>query len=315
MGEAFDLFNAYYFVSHTGPVIVLKGRDRFGIRKTFFINNFSPYFYAPAEEVDSGHSYEDYKDAYEAIDGRSVSRIDVRLPGDVKTKRQNYNIVYEADIPYPQRFLIDKGIYCGFKKEDGEFVGAESLGIKPRMLSLDIEVEALEGVPDSKVAKEPIYVIGCYDTYEEDLVQFVPDGLDDDSQEKLLKEFFQYVKERDFDLIIGWNPFFDVDYLITKAEALHVRYDNSFGRVNRGDRWIDIAGMELFDLLPAYKKYFQQTKFDAYSLEFIYEKEFGNPLMQYDYNTTGFDQISLVCEANATHVMACIEIDEKHHLV
>lgn len=315
MDEVFDLFNAYYFVSRAEPVIVLNARDRFGKRKVHYINNFSPYFYAPTEEVNSSYSYENYKGAHKAIDGKLVSRIDVRLPGDVKIQRQQYSKTWESDIPYPQRFLIDSGIYCGFKKEDGKFVGTESLGVKPRMLSLDIEVRALEGVPDSKEAKEPVFVIGCYDTYEEDLIQFVPGGLDDESQAKLLREFFAYVKERDFDLIIGWNPFFDVDYLITKAENLHVRYDNSFGRVNRGERWIDIAGMELFDLLPAYKKYFQQTKFDSYSLEAIYEKEFGKPLMQYDYNKVGFDQISLVCEANATHVMACVEIDRKHHLV
>lgn len=308
MSETYDLFNAYYFVSHQKPTIVLKARNRFGQRKVFYINDFKPYFYAPAEEVKSGTQEV-------AIDGRLVSRIDVRLPGDVKTQRSRYSKAYEPDIPFPQRYLIDKGIYCGFKQEDGEFVGAESLGVKPRMLSLDIEVEAFGGVPDSKEAKVPIYVIGCYDTYKEDLIQFVAEGLDDESQVKMLKDFFKYVKERDFDLVIGWNPFFDVDFLISKAENLHVRYDNTFGRVNRGERWIDINGREVFDLMAAYKKYFQQTKFDSYSLEFIYKKDFGEPLLKYDYNTTGFDQIDLICRANREHVMAVVKLDEKHHLV
>ena len=310
MGEAYDLFTSYYFIAKKKPVLVLKSRNRFGERRTHYINDFKPYYYVSESEVlNSVCSYE------KAIDGTKVCKIITNLPGDVKLQRQQYSKTFESDIPFNQRYLIDNGIYCGYKKEGEDFVSTESLGVKPRMLSLDIEVQAIEGVPDSKEAKEPIFVIGCYDTYKEDLIQFVPDSLDDESQARILKEFFAYVKERDFDLIIGWNPLFDVNFIISKAENLYVRYDNTFGRVNRGERWIDIAGMELFDLLPAYKKYFQQTKFDSYSLEAVYKKEFDKELMQYDYNTTGFDQIDLICEANATHVMACIEIDEKHHLV
>jgi len=304
MSEVYNLFSSYYYVAHGKPVIVLKARDRFGRRKVFYVRNFVPYFYGVTADGN-----------FRMFDGESAKKIEVNLPGDVKWQRGLFAKTGEADVPFSQRYLIDAGITCGFKQEGDRFVPAEELDVKPRTLFIDIEVEAFEGVPDSKIAAEPVYTIGCWDSYKEDFVQFVAKGLDEASQRELLLEFFDYFKERDFDLISGWNVFFDVDYLISKAEAVHARYDNKLGRVNRGERWIDIAGCEVFDLLPAYKKFFQQTKFDSYALDFIYHKDFDKELLKYDYSTTGFDQIDWICECNKTHVMACAELDKRWNLI
>lgn len=305
MGEVYNLFSSYYYVTHGKPVIVLKARDRFGRRKVFYINDFIPYFYGVTTGESNFHMY----------NGEPVKKIEVKLPGDVKQQRDLFAKTGEADIPFSQRYLIDAGITCGFKQEGKGFVPAKELDVEPRTLFIDIEVQAFEGVPDSKLAKEPVYTIGCYDSYKQDFIQFVAEGLDDTSQKELLLEFFDYVKKRDFDLISGWNVFFDIDYLISKAEAVHARYENKIGRVNRGERWIDIAGREVLDLLSAYKKFFQQTKFDSYALDFIYHKDFDKELLEYDYSTTGFDQIDWICECNKTHVMACSEINEHWNLI
>ena len=305
MSETYNLFSSFYYVTHRKSVIVLKARDRFGRRKVFYVHGFVPYFYGVIAGENGFHMY----------DGKSAQKIEVKLPGDVKRQRDLFARTGEADVPFSQRYLIDAGITCGFKQEGDKFVPTKELDVEPRTLFIDIEVEAFGGVPDSKLATEPVYTIGCWDSYEEDFVQFVAKGLDVTSQRELLLDFFEYAKERDFDLISGWNVFFDIDYIISKAEAVHARYDNKLGRVNRGERWIDIAGCEVFDLLPVYKKFFQQTKFDSYALDFIYHKDFDKELLEYDYSTTGFDQIEWICECNKTHVMACAELDKRWNLI
>jgi DNA polymerase I len=302
--EVYDLFTASYRPKNNKPVINLRARDKHGNRRDFFIEDFKPYFYVP-----------DANGEFVSIHGGRYRKLEVNMPGDVKTWRENYPDNCESDIPFPQRFCIDHGIKCGFTIENGEFKGAPHNNVKPRVLFIDIEVEAFKGVPDVKTAFAPIYVIGCYDSYACEYMQFIPANLSFKEEAKNIREFLAYFKERDFDLIVGWNVFFDIAYIIGRCMKLNVNYFDAFGKVTVGDTWIDLARCEAFDLQSAYKKFFQQQKFDSYSLEAIFEKEFERPLYKYDYNTTTFEQIDVVKAANIDHTFAIGAINAKWNLI
>ena len=304
MSDVYDLFTASYKPKNNKPLINLRARDKDGNRKDFFIDNFKPYFYVPDENG-----------KFLSIQGKKYKKIELNMPGDVKTWRENFPDNYESDIPFPHRFCIDHGIKCGFVIENGEFKGAPHNNVKPRVLFIDIEVEAFKGVPDPKVAISPIYLIGCYDSYTQELKQFIPNNLTWNEQARNLREFLAYFKERDFDLIVGWNVYFDVAYILNRALKLNVDYFGAFGKVVVGDTWIDLAKCEMFDLQSAYRKFFQQQKFDSYSLEAIFEKEFDRPLFKYDYNTTTFEQLDVVKAANVDHVYAINAINTKWNLI
>jgi len=124
----FDLMNAGYNVQHNRPIIYLLSRDAHRKRVVHKIEDFRPYFFKP------GGSYED-------IFGRPIERHFAKLPRDVRTLRKQFEFTCEADILFEWRYLIDKGIKCGYDVIDGTISPAESLDVPPKIGYFDIEVE------------------------------------------------------------------------------------------------------------------------------------------------------------------------------
>ena len=162
------------------------------------VHGFSPYFYAPegeaAAEDEWGIRNVDSVDT-PTLKGDGVDRVATNLPKHVKHVRDNYDTHYEADIPFPDRFLIDRGITEGITvpvPDDaaGPGEGSASDPIEridvsdpeavrpasieegetpdPRLNIFDIEVEDRNGFPEAEDANEPIISITAWDSYCEE---------------------------------------------------------------------------------------------------------------------------------------------------
>lgn len=160
-----------------------------------------------------------------------------------------------------------------------------------RRLVLDIEV-LQEGTkfPDPKEAERPVIAITLYDSYwnkyvtlvqREDLKEDVEVKEDDwrvvytNSEERLFSLFLELFKAFDPDLIGGWNVFFDLAYIIRRAQVMNYfdpRVLSPLGRVevDWNERQVKIAGRHVFDFLSGYRRIKRQP---SYALKYVAEVE------------------------------------------
>ncbi|MFA9517357.1 DNA polymerase domain-containing protein [Halopenitus sp. H-Gu1] len=158
-----------------------------------------PYFYVPTADLDRDPE-EEYDvvigtretDAngtvYESIRGEPLTRIVTRTPRDVGNIRDDFETTFEADILFPNRFLIDNGIAGGIRVEerrldDGRLQVQEN-HLEPtdveadiRVNTFDIEVDDRRGFPED--GEEPIVCLTSHDSYDDEYVVWLyeaPDG-------------------------------------------------------------------------------------------------------------------------------------------
>jgi DNA polymerase elongation subunit (family B) len=262
------------------PVIHVFGRREDGSHEHVRVLGFEPYFYvptdslaAPPEEehdalIDSREVDAD-GEPFESIRGEKLTKIIGRTPRDVGQIRDEFDH-YEADILFPNRFLIDKGINSGVevserRLDDGsiqvphtEVVPAE-VDTDLRVNIFDIEVYDKNGFPED--GEEQILCLTSYDSFDEEYIAWlfeapdgdgeIPDELpnyepyqDDlaldirsfDSEEAMLEAFISYIETTDPDILTGWNfEDFDAPYFLDRLEALDsgTDHDLSIDRLSR----------------------------------------------------------------------------------
>lgn len=228
------------------------------------IRGFDPYFYVPQQTVKNGDLNADddrimgLDDAsYTSIRGTPVTRVYGRTPRAVGQIRDEYDH-YEADILFPNRFLIDKQLNSGMRvpeqrADDGTLIAHESQVVPiektapPRVCTFDIEVDDRQGFPEADTADQPILSLTTHDNYREEYVVWLyeaPDGsaeppesldgyepLSDDpsisvrtfeSEEMMLVNFITYLNATDPDVTCGWNfDDFDAPYVVNRLERLN----------------------------------------------------------------------------------------------
>jgi len=208
------------------PVVHVFGRAENGEKRHVRVRGFEPYFCAPTDEVDSPTDDERVvgtDTGYESIDGDGLTRLYTRIPPDVSEVRDEYTH-YEADILFPDRFRIDKGVKSGMHvKTDGEGVAEiDAADVEPcdadapaRTCVLDIEVDDRNGFPED--GEEPIICLTAWDSFDDEYHVFVWDvdenevEADDytlrayDDEETMLDGFLGYLDDRDPDVLTGWN--------------------------------------------------------------------------------------------------------------
>ena len=267
------------------PVIHVFGRTPDGEVVHARIHEFRPYFYAPAEDVTQGRLREYDRvtgweeadadgDPYESIRGRRLVKIFGQTPRDVGQIRDDFEH-YEADILFPNRFLIDKDVTSGVRVparevEDGsdrttlrvhhEEVTPVDVGADLRVNTFDIEVDDRSGFPED--GEEPIICLTSHDSVRDEYVVWLfdpPAGIDGpetleaydpigtdfeadvrrfDAEEAMLEAFLDYLDETDPDLLTGWNfTDFDAPYLIDRLDELDAGTDRDleFDRLSRVD--------------------------------------------------------------------------------
>jgi len=256
------------------PVIHVFGRTATGEAKHARIYDFRPYFYAPVDSVspDELRSYDgitgwqetdDDDDPYESIRGERLWKIFGRTPRDVGQIRDEFDH-YEADILFPNRFLIDKDLTSGVRlparaADDGSLRVHESevepadVQADPRVSVFDIEVDDRQGFPED--GEEEIVCIASHDSYRDEYVLWLSDAgegvdppaaLDDyepiredgdidvevrvfEREPPMLATFLDYLDETDPDILTGWNfDDFDAPYLLDRLEEVDAWPDHDY---------------------------------------------------------------------------------------
>jgi len=181
------------------PVIHVFGRSTDGELVHARILEFRPYFYAPAENITEGRlaeypritGYEETDEngePFESIRGQRLVKIFGQTPRDVGRIRDEFEH-FEADILFPNRFLIDKDVRSGIRvpartatdSDDGprqlrvhhEEVDPVEADIRPRVNTFDIEVDDRHGFPED--GEEQIICIASHDSYADEYILWLFD--------------------------------------------------------------------------------------------------------------------------------------------
>ncbi|ESS11652.1 MAG: DNA polymerase elongation subunit, family B [uncultured archaeon A07HR60] len=240
-----------------------------------------PYFYVPTESLDFDPVEEfdavigvsetnSAGDVYESIRGKQVTRIVTRTPRDVGQVRDEFSETYEADVLFPNRFLVDNGLSAGMRVEqrslaDGRLqVGEDHLEPADvtadiRVNTFDIEVEDRSGFPED--GEEPIVCLTSHDSYTDEYTLYLYEAPNGDGESPaelsnyepftgdidvsvrtfqdeaaMIDAFVSYLDETSPDLTTGWNfEDFDMPYLLDRMEVLNsgVSQDLSAGRLSQ----------------------------------------------------------------------------------
>lgn len=306
----------YSYESNGDPVIRLFCKNMQGRTVTCFVRGFKPYFYVyPEQESDDALRAlsEELKQRFSQI--TEVELVERFLPfghqeqkkkmllivtkdpkqvRDIREDLRRYGEVFEADILFKNRFMIDQGlsgnswfrvsnyrstqtntVFTELKVETlAKHVEAVQLDQHPEMRHLCIDIECLaesgNGLP--RAESDPIIMISMAfsEPFENrtDLVLVSrpasAEGVQGlGSEEEMLKRFVDVLRRYDPDIVLGYNSDeFDLPYLIDRMGMVGIkpklgRADkNSFYRRFGSKTRITIPGRVVVDVLPLVKKDF-----------------------------------------------------------
>lgn len=268
--------------------------------KTFF-----PYFYQLSPTG-----------IFKTIDNKKVNKVICSRPSDVKNRRDENS--YEADILFTKRYIIDK--IFAFGKADLKYS------------FIDIEVITKE-LPSYLNPIHAISCISCSNSYTNEIETFYlrdyasfidEEGIDSETEveKELLNTFVKWIKEQQFDLLLGWN-FIDFDW-----RYLSARYKKLFG-CELADMLSPIAqsrylgsskeetipnlipaGLSVCDYLDFYKKIYRTES--SYALDIIAQKR----LNEQSFKKVDFSRLSEeIKEKNINDVRRMIEIEKKLKII
>lgn len=255
------------------PVIHVFGRSPDESAEHVRVYGFRPYFYAPTDTLDDNRLADDRitgtEDGHRGIKGEALTKIYGRTPRDVGAIRDEFEH-YEADILFPNRFLIDKRIKSGIRipdrrADDGALqihhdeIEPIERTVHPRIHFMDIEVDDRSGFPQD--GEEPIICLSSYDSSRceyvgwifrsrdaaselpSELTAYEPIGEPTpihirafESEEAMLDDYLGYIEETDPDCLTGWNiDDFDAPYLLDRLERLdpNTDFELSIERLSR----------------------------------------------------------------------------------
>ena len=264
------------------PVIHVFGRREDGSHEHVRVLGFEPYFYVPTDTLDvppeeeydaliDSREVDPNGESFESIRGEKLTKIIGRTPRDVGQIRDEFDH-YEADILFPNRFLIDKGINSGVRvserRLDDDSIQVPHTEVVPadvdtdlRVNIFDIEVNDRNGFPED--GEEPIICLTSYDSFDDEYIAWIweaetgdgeiPESLPNyepyreaisvdvrryDSEAAMLDAFVEYIETTDPDILTGWNfEDFDAPYFLDRLEEVDtqptVDEDLSIDRLSR----------------------------------------------------------------------------------
>jgi DNA polymerase elongation subunit (family B) len=174
--------------------------------------------------------------------------------------------LYEGDLPYIKRFIID---HFDDLKSEGE----------PRILFYDIETTGF-----SSEYMEIISIV-AYDTYDQKYYEFLwkPGEEGCNSERKMLVAFAKMIQKVDPDILTGWNSDrFDLPFIIDRMNILNLNTSllsrmnqdvSSYHSGNEGEVY-QVKGRVNIDYLKAYKK-MHNGEMENYRLETVAQHELG----------------------------------------
>jgi len=244
--DASKILDLNYFTEQgaTKVKIIEKGKPK---KVVILPAPFRPYFFIRKNDLDKVSNVIRDATFIEDVDavniaGEKVVKINASTPKQMKDLRETFSSigveVYEGDIPYGRRVMIDKDIKVAYPE---------------RIAAIDIEVDATKGFPDIQNPEGRILAISVYDGNEEIF-------LSEDDEVNMLKSFNKLLPN--YDVIIGWNSAgFDYPYLVNRAKKLGV--------------FIDEEMFQHIDLFGIYSTYFRRDITD-FKLKTIAYKVLGD---------------------------------------
>ncbi len=279
----FQILDADYTYSDGKPVVRLYGRDESGNSVCCSIPGFEPYFYAKAEPRAAAILQEKFREhvkrvetvmRYEPVgyfkNPASMLKIILYDPKGVPVIRDEIkkmvDEIYESDILFRNRYLIDNGLggmgWANVENAEGsvdsevqsrikitsaKVQAADILRNAPlRHLAFDIECLPLGGAmprpetspiilmslvfaPEFK-GKKTLVLVGKSANIEGNTESC-------GSEEKMISRFFEIIKEYDPDILLGYNSSnFDIPYIVDRIKTLNkkgARIDSGVGRDGR----------------------------------------------------------------------------------
>jgi len=328
--------DAYYTVEEDGykrrtPVVHLFVRDTQWQRHHVKVESFLPYVCVTQQEwAQKGQEVaqddrvlsvetEDQRDRdEEGLFGDPLVRVVCKEPGDVRDLCELFDDVYEGDVKYPVRFLVDMDIFQWVRLPDDweNPVSVENIELEsddvpeqvplPRVVTYDIEVaQNRRGPPvvsedGTEQARNPVTAITAHDSYTDEYQVWLLAHNDWDVSDSraaraavdcpvsvyknpktVVGQFFEYVTERDFDILTGWNAStFDHPYLVNYAinNDINSVYELSPTRdvysMSGDGSWINdqLKGRMLLDSLKLYDKT-TVSELDSYRLADVVQEE------------------------------------------
>ncbi|RPJ53512.1 MAG: DNA polymerase, partial [Methanobacteriota archaeon] len=316
------------------------------------ITGFRPYFYVPAarilhmQRLPPQVTDVDRETVYCSIQGDELRRIYTRRPTDVREVRDQFRH-YEADIPFATRFMIDCGLTGGVEAPeevaDYRTLSPAEVEAPARVCILDIECDDSRGFPEPD--RDPVICITAYDSFDDAYTTFLltpPTGatvlpasghvhqerrngcfsasrhmvIECADERSLFQGFVEYIREKDPDILSGWNfTEFDMPYITDRMRTLGLTAV-ALARLPGQTERDALRGRALFDLLQGYKKMHGAQK-ESYRLDAIADDELGERKMRYSGSISSLwkrDPAALV-EYNYTDVALCVAIDAKIKVV
>lgn len=234
-----------YRIINDGACVCLFGRLENG-ESFLTINKFRPYFYIKEKDLKKALKIENFefkKGNFKNFNEEKVVKVILDVPSEVPKLRKSFeeeNIDhYEADIKFPYRFLMDKGIK-GSLDIDGHYEAGQNVD----RVYKDPDLEPINFIPKLKVASVDIETnsengdLYCISIYSDDFnkVFIISDkklknAINCEDEEDLLEKFKENILELDPDIITGWN-FIDFDLAVLENKFKKNGVEFKLGRDN-----------------------------------------------------------------------------------
>jgi DNA polymerase-2 len=237
-----------YRLRRTVPVVQLFGRLEGGEAFLVEEDRFRPYFFVRAEDApllaNVAHAHLEAT-ALRGLDGAALVRVDCDAPANVPPLREKVersgSAALEADIRFPYRFLIDRGIRLGVEVR-GEaqevrpgllrFANPElrpaEVRPAPRTLCIDLETS-----PDASHLYSAALVGDGADEVHLVSRQPVRGARAHATERELLEAVSERIRALDPDVLTGWNVV-DFDLRVWDARCRHYGLGAELGRVPGG---------------------------------------------------------------------------------
>ncbi len=257
--------------------------------ETFIIldENFKPYFYAVPSSLSADREHIDYDEEIRSIMSicihreeeikpervivekkkiigkeKQVLKIFARYPKHVPLLREEIRRmgfeVFEADIPFSYRYLIDNQLtpfeMIKARGKPDSFHGIASIRVEGKIehkkcpdsdlpplkiMAFDCEMANQYGMPSPK--RDPIIIISvAVDVGRERKIKLFIKG-DEEDDDRIIRDFLGFIKAVDPDIIVGYNSdAFDWQYIRERAKIHGIKLD--VGRADQTEVQISPRG-------------------------------------------------------------------------
>ncbi len=347
-----------YTVKNGKPIIQLYGRTTKDKRICVLDEDFEPYFYVVGDidvKVLEALQQEDYKvvrvekakknlNEYETEALKVFVNIPKGVPVLKDLAKQLGADVYEYDILYTRRYLIDKGIVpLTLTEVEGEETPAQSRvpcikaknikpageeTLQPKILAVDIETYNPENRIDTK--KYPILMIGLHGkdfsrvitwkkfNTKEKYIEFVS------SEADCLQRFVELVNDYGPDMLVGYfSDGFDLPYIVDRAKINKVKLDigldysnlEILGKTQKEAKITGIAHIDIFKFIR--KVIARSLKTDTYTLDAVGKELVGETKHKVDIEKffkvwdQGGEELEEYCKYNLQDCVLTYKLTEK----